>query len=452
MATPVFRLDAPASGSICSSLDGNRKSPLPRKEVPVVVNKPMPPVLAKKPLVQSLTSKLKSGPLVDKPRAQSCGPFPNANPFILSGKEFGNLSTAPTSIIKFRSSWVMQPPSKRSELSLLDISSAYSSALPVTVQVTSCGVSKLPLSPGEVLHVLAVKSNTVVSARSGTHDFVIPLNSCVPFSVLYNPDSNITKALEGHVFPNARELIDALVRPKVVCVAEPQKAIRGTDVRIKSRASVSSDTTSHANSIVNGEILVFDQTEAERELHVCKAFSLKSKSTKLVSDDCKFSFSTCPKLVSLFMTDIVQWIADQFPLKVAIAGKKVVPNINPTDITLFKVTTEQSLLCLNESCRANLIDIPVTEPAITVTIDETNSPKHLCTYGAEMMQNFKSDKLMYIRDPEIQEVQSFFYSQLQTGKEMAGVKLMIPLSITEHMRSSPKLQVVTFEQQSINII
>ena len=239
----------------------------------------------------------------------------------------------------------------------------------------------------------------------------------------------------------------AKVLPKVVYVAETRSALRGTDVRNKATTSVASEVNHHANSIESGEILVFDQREVDREPHSCKAFSLKSKKTKSLSDDRKFSFSTCPELVSMSMTDIVQLIADQFPLKVAITGQRVAPNINPTDITLLNVTTEQSLVCFNESCRANLIDILVTEPAIKVTIDETKCSKHLCKYGAEMMQNFKLDKLIFVRDSEIQEVQTFLYSQVQTGEEMTGVKLTIPLSITEHMKSPSKTEAATTGKQ-----
>ena len=445
MAAPVFRLTAPVANCSDASTGNGRmkatpiyvfptegngevKTLQPRKEV---MAKPKP--LSTKPFVQSLTSKLETRLPIE--RRQSCALLLDDNPSAAH-----DLRNRPTTAISKLDDKTVQTLSKRTELFLSDISSACSSSLPITVQVLSDGMeSKLPVSKGEVLNILAIKSMTVVNARSGTKNFVIPLNSSVPFSVLYNPESNLKKALEGYVFPHARALMKAKVVPRVVYVTEPRSALRGIDPRAKMGIS---DSAPHCDSIEKDEILVFDQTETERELHGCKAFSIKAKTTKSLSDDCKFLFSTCPELVSMFMTEIVQCIADKFPCKVAMTGKHdAVSNIDTNDITLLKVTTEQSLLCSNESYGSALIDIPVNAPSVKVVIlNETNPSKRLRTYASEMIQNYKSENLIYIRESGIKEVQTYFYSHVRQGFEMTGVKLTIPSPNSELMKSPLRLQ------------
>lgn len=429
-----------AFSKTASSSDANSSVSMKLKSMPVSVfpvndrkselsrqitgeKKPKPPVSTKPiSLAQLLTSNLETRPAIDRHQSWS----PNLNSAPSTTKEF--LSTSGVKNVQDIST-TQQHTQKRTQISLPDIWSEYSSALPLTVQVTKIGESRLPLSTGTVLHVLATKSTTVVSAISGPHSFVVPLNSSVPFSVLYDPDSNTKKALDGHVFHGVRALVKAKVLPKVVCVTEAKLGSRSMDARMKG-ASVS-------NSIEKGEILVLDPTEIERQGY--KAFSLKTKTEKSLSEDCKFSFSTCPQLVSMHVTDIVQWIADQFPCKVTMADIKA-PNINPFDITLLELATEQSLICLRESSGSQLLDIPVSAPEIKVTIEDKICYKDVNTLGAELISKYKLDTVVYVRDPTVQETQTFFYSHVRPGYENTGVKLIIPQSITDLMKAPPKAQ------------
>ena len=445
MMTPVFQPKAPGAlppnaSSCCSKLkttpicvfpmeaDGKTVQPVCK---PALKEKPKP--LSAKPVVASFASKFQT---VNVSSSRQPPPCPPLGDKLSIAKELrSRLTPAPTCKADDKAVHM----AKRTELSLSDIASSDSTTLPLTVQVVSSCDSKLPLSKGEVLNILAVKSMTVVSATSGCHNFSIPLNSSVPFSVVYNPDSNVKKALEGRLFPNARALMKAKVLPRVVYVTEPRSALRAVDAKVKASAPISSDScTSHTNVIEKDEILVFDQTETDRESQKYKVFSIKAKTNKLLTDDCKLSFSTCPEHVSMFMTDIVQYIADQFPCKVAMTGSNTISNIDPNDITLLKVVTERSLLCASGRYVSTLIDIPVNSSGVKVAIDDSNSSKRSCTYAADIMQRYISEKLTYIRESSIQEAQTFFYSQVRPGFEMTGVKISTPLPSCELAKNLAK--------------
>ena len=167
--------------------------------------------------------------------------------------------------------------------------SLYADALPITVLSVGSALPKntvLTLHHTKRVHVVTVET-------LGGDLYDIPLNTSLLFALLYNPTNNIQTAMQGFVFPSIASILRASPRPKLVC----------------SKSAWSDGKV----SIVENELLILGREMQKAGTEGIVAFSLSSKSSKLIPSKCQCLFTTGTSDVCLPLPEITAYIPNVFP-------------------------------------------------------------------------------------------------------------------------------------------
>ena len=166
------------------------------------------------------------------------------------------------------------------------------SDLPVTVQMKEslygiCG--DWSLFEGQLLNIHFKKETEVVSVQvvEGAQ-YIVPLNSTLLCSILYNPLKNMELAKIGFDFQNVLDIIETKPMPKVVAV------------------------TVDCSPVTKGEILVIkdvqiQENDSEKKRLLC--FSANTGSEKWLNEDCEGGFTTSIQLIKLHLSELIPHVS-----------------------------------------------------------------------------------------------------------------------------------------------
>lgn len=330
------------------------------------------------------------------------------------------------------------PPEK---LTLPVFVGKYFNNLPLSVRVCRgyCGPSEdTSISEGDRFNIHFVKHITVVAIECENHSkFNVPLNSAIPFGILFDPNNNQNQALKGCRFDKVSDLLQCPSPPHVVRVRRGHKG------------------SSAESSIAPNELLLVRKKGKSKLLgkqHL-KVFSLTNNCEKSLPENCIGHFSTKPREVCLFLPEIVKYLATQFPFKAVMFGNSQSTRHLPTKLSTSVVTVmhhsiETSLVATSaleanpESAR--LLDIPIDLDILLRVVDSSESDsKKLHDDTSYFYYNFSPARLCpYINvnkafTRNAHETQSLFYKTIRSGQEYRGVELKRPLSMAVSGEVSP---------------
>ena len=166
------------------------------------------------------------------------------------------------------------------------------SHLPVTVAMKEslygiCG--DWSLFEGQLLNIHYQKETEVVSVQiDGGAQYVVPLNSTLQCSILYDPLTNIELAKMGFDFQNVLGIIEAKPMPKVVAV------------------------TVDCSPVTKGEILMiksvqYQENNSEKRQILC--LSVKTGTEKWLNEDCEGCFTTEIQLIKLHLSELIPHVS-----------------------------------------------------------------------------------------------------------------------------------------------
>ena len=185
---------------------------------------------------------------------------------------------------------------------LPDFVKAHANTFPLTALVTSGYQSDdgdVEISCNEVLHIHSLHTTPVILAMNENRPIPpIPLTTETPFSVVYNPNNDRKKAMQGFVFSDVSSLLSLPHPPKVVCVTKKW--------------------TGDSTTISKGEILVINKHIVPGP-HVAAGivtFSISKMVEKFLPEECDGYFSTTPKLIQMSLENIFAYISIPFPSEV----------------------------------------------------------------------------------------------------------------------------------------
>ena len=176
----------------------------------------------------------------------------------------------------------------------------YGTKLPqiVTVNESIYGVCRGALSEGQHLQVYFKKETKVVDVSLSSCNYVVPVNSQLKASVLYNPHNNLKKAKEGYYFATVADLIKAVPQPSVVSVGKNWTS--------------SKDLTL---SLQKGQILILKGVDSfNRKGKKVNCIDIDSNTSLSLEDTCKGHFTTHPSLIAINLQLIVEHL--QLPMQV----------------------------------------------------------------------------------------------------------------------------------------
>ena len=179
------------------------------------------------------------------------------------------------------------------KLSLSKFVSLYHKEFPIQVRVCKgfCGPSEdTSISEGDRFNVHFVKHTKIVTVEydNGSR-YHVPLNSAIPFGILYNPDNSLSDAMKGYRFETVADLLRMSTLPVVVFA---RKAFQGS----------SAESSISANEAFLVKKVVSKRLGTKQQL---KVFSLKENKEKVLNPNCAGNFSTRPKDVCLFLPEIL---------------------------------------------------------------------------------------------------------------------------------------------------
>ena len=328
------------------------------------------------------------------------------------------------------------------KLSLSKFVSLYHKELPIQVRVCKgfCGPSEdTSISEGDHFNVHFVKHTKVVTVEydNGSR-YQIPLNSAIPFGILYNPDNNLSDAMKGYRFETVADLLRMSTLPVVVFA---RKAFQGS----------SAESSVAANEALLVKKVVSKRLGTKQQL---KVFSLKENKEKILNSNCAGNFSTRPKDVCLFLPEILKHLPDIFPCKAVLynvsslaADRAAVmsgglPNRLGSMtkfgcaslVTMMHSSIETSIVAASaleqDMANARLLDIPI-DLNILVRVehiadeDETHRLYEDATF---IYEHFDPSKLLDFKSKlaNSPDTQSQFYTNIHYGRERDGVNLEAP--------------------------
>ena len=231
------------------------------------------------------------------------------------------------------------------QLPLHEIMNKFTSDIPFRLSVCESiyGIGgENSLLDGELLDVHCLKETTVVHAVC-THSrkkLIIPMNSSIQCSVMYNPVDNNEVAEIGFSFPTTSHLFKSHPLPQVVAV---DKGFAG-----KKKVS----------SFFEGEVLVLRGFDGRKKL---RCISIPSKELKVLRESMKISFTTNVLKIKLYLSEVVEYL--NFPVKAKIfhTEKNIQQQIrNPHTLTM--VSSEQSLVASYHSRPGSIVEILANVP------------------------------------------------------------------------------------------
>ena len=208
----------------------------------------------------------------------------------------------------------------------------------------------LKFSEGDKFKAHSVKQSTVVNIEydNGQREN-IPADSTIPFAILYNPHNNIPEAMKGYKFDKISELVQLPVLPPVLW---SRKAYKGS----------SSDSSVAAN-----ELLIVRKVKTrvvgKQQL---KVYSLTQKKEKTLYTTCVGNFSTKPRDISLFLSDILKHMPDIFPCRAVMFDPQSKAQQHIVPVTMMHSSIDASLVISStamnhifQSSGTKFLEIPI---------------------------------------------------------------------------------------------
>lgn len=222
----------------------------------------------------------------------------------------------------------------------------------------------LKFSEGDKFRAHSLNQSTVVNVEYDTGIRKnVPANSSVPFAVLFDPYNNTKEAMKGYRFEKVSELIQLPVLPPVLWC---RKAYHGS---------------SQDSSVTANELLIVKRVKTRvvgrQQL---KVYSYTQKKDKTLYTTCVGSFSTKPRDISLYLSDLLKHMPDIFPCRAVMnpGAEPTQGGQGPCIVTLMHSSMDSSLVissALREVSQAKMLEIPI-DLGILVKLDEEESSSH----------------------------------------------------------------------------
>lgn len=326
---------------------------------------------------------------------------------------------------------VYVPSANGEKLTLPAFVSKYHKSLPLPIRVCRgyCGPNEeTSISEGDHFNVHFIKHTTVVLVEmENGYRYNVPLNSAVPFGILYDPQGIPNQAMKGYTFTKVADMLQMNELPVVI------------------RARKAHESSNPENSIVANELLLVRRAARKRiGKNQLKVFSLRDKREKTLSESCLGHFSTKPRDVCMYLPDVVKYAPDIFPCKAILFTNKetsrnnVPSKLSSSIVTLMHHSIETSLVVTSaleiNSENARMLDIPI-DLDIQVRVANTTEveAQKLAQSTAFLYNNFNPSRLQsYVRNAKsrgMEETQRLLYRTIRSDSRQRGIKITRPSSI-----------------------
>lgn len=292
----------------------------------------------------------------------------------------------------------------------------------------------LKFSEGDRFRAHSLKQSKVVNIEydNGQRENV-PVDCTIPFAILYNPHNNITEAIKGYKYEKVSDLVQLPVLPPVLW---SRKDYHGS---------------SPESSVSANELLIVRRVKSrlvgKQQL---KVYSLTQKKEKTLYTTCVGNFSTKPRDICLFLSDILKHMPDIFPCRAVMfnpeavhAPGNAITNSMRTGMSMItmmhssintSITVSSALGHQFQTTRTRYLDIPID---LGILVKKDNSVRDDVEIGgtyedASLYSKFdESDQSSNMHSQQVfsssninpepvlnRHGQSQFYTNIHFGQEM----------------------------------
>ena len=187
-------------------------------------------------------------------------------------------------------------------VTLRELVTQYKHQFPLLVSISrlenSVG-SNISIKKGQLLYVHFHKEFYTVDIKTSDGvKYKVPRRSSLSFSVLYQPDNNVTKAKSGYVFRNVSEIICAKPLPKMLYVEVGYLSPNGEET----------------SSVEEGEILIVNGVRSSNEVKVLECMDVYTSEVKLLEETCNATFSTKAVHLKVDLSEVIQHLSLPVPV------------------------------------------------------------------------------------------------------------------------------------------
>ncbi|XP_064395371.1 uncharacterized protein LOC135342551 isoform X2 [Halichondria panicea] len=329
-------------------------------------------------------------------------------------------------------------------MSLCEFVRDHGQELPLRVRVDEgfCGSDeRFIISTGDVYNFHFLKKVKVASiADAGGVHFSVPLNSSVKFGMLYNPDNDFRKSIQGYSFETVAALTVAKVCPKLVlskteCLCtDPKSSVEANELLLITKVG---------------------KTALKRRPFI-KVVNLRNKQEKTLYDECEGNFTTTPVALQMFLPELLEYLTDSLPLQAMLyvtnetqAESEFPLDLTTEMITLTHTSIETSIVATtywgdDETGLTEEDFMPLAIPLeleieITVLKDESEA-EDLYSNTTTLLNTFDPLKVKDMADARTDQMaQTRFYKNVRKGYETSGMQLEKPTRIYDAVGPSPIL-------------
>lgn len=312
--------------------------------------------------------------------------------------------------------------------------SKYHDQLPVCVKVCKgyCGPTEgTSISEGDSFKIHFTKKTTVVSVQyenDSDTKFLVPVNSSVPFGLVYDPNMNPAEAQLGLLFQKVSDLLALDTLPPIVRV---RKSHQGSSLE---------------SSVAANELLILQKVKKGILGKQLKAFSLTTGTEKTLPESCIGHFSTKPREVTMFLSEIWKYLPELLPYKANMYGSESMHPQNsgqlPTATVIIQNTTVETSLVATSALVHNrknlLIDIPLDMDILVKVVEYPESDiQQMQEESSYLYNHFNPANVQsYISKASshsLHETQALLYMSVRTGEEYIGMEISAPKSESERV-------------------
>jgi hypothetical protein len=273
---------------------------------------------------------------------------------------------------------------------------------------------------GQLLNVMFEKKTKVVkvASKSGA-DYIVPLNTSLQFSPLYNPHNKLESAKKGFVFPKVVDLINLTLSPKIVAVTK----------------SFTCQCNGGNVQIMEGDMLVLQEVIPQGNAKKLKCLIMKTQTVVLLDENLEGDFSTSIGLLKMSFQDLIQHVQGPIDATVSnsIDGKIQLPFHAAVDVyTLQEQYEEKSVIATTKAGdHYEIIEILLSVPIDVQLVNASEHQLHVLREEAQdMYKQFhpsKLDKIVVDCNSSLNFIQSTLFKVVVSDDSwMCGIELLPP--------------------------
>lgn len=276
------------------------------------------------------------------------------------------------------------------------------------------------LMEGQLLNILFEKETKVVQVRANTGaEYIVPLNSSLLFSILYNPQNKFETAKKGYLFPRVSDIMNASNVPQAVAVTKAFQCHCNGEILL----------------VLEGQILIINSVQHEDDSRKLMCTITKRNVNLLLDEDVIGNFTTTASMLKVHISEFIELVS--LPVSVILqnsGNKQIQLPLHATvgSYTIVDQRIEKSVI-LSSKCghKNELIEVLLSVPIEVNLVKTSEHQLQLLRKESQTVYNSfhpsKLSKVVIDSNSSMNYIQSMLFKVVpEDGTWTFGIKMFPP--------------------------